>query len=406
MKAMIWKEWRENITWAGLVLFTLSLPTVNYWWVSKMPRQSSTIVNALIDTAIIITFLAPLLAAILGILQVSTELRRDQWAFLVHRPVSRTIIFAGKTIAGLSLYTVATVIPLLIALSARGYGDGLTADDWTFFQSRLIHIVACAGFYFAGMLSTLRPARWYGSRVFGFAAAIICPILVMAAPQYWQGILLLTGFNLILGLAAWGSFMTTGTYERQPFAARVALGVTLYFGVLAILGVVAGFAFYSTLSLSGRDHLSSTDFVVPTIVVPPLALFGGYFNVYPEFMGVYVGPEEAEQMRPYLFCSVVVALLCAPFTFLVARRASLSKGAIMGWTAATLPLGLSGLLLLLALRGWPTLVPCPNCGKKRSVEREKCEHCGVKFPAPVPDETSIFEERVDEREMELLTHRA
>jgi hypothetical protein len=169
---------------------------------------------------------------------------------------------------------------------------------------------------------------------------------------------------------------------------------------------------YSLPSLSGLNpRIVSTPYwyesAAMMLEAPAVVLGGGYaYSVY----DAQANPDtlSAENLGEFLrhfLGTLFVSLICAPLSFLVARRAALNKGAAWGWALATLPLGLSALLLLLALRGWPTLVPCPNCGKKRNVEREKCEHCGADFPAPVPDETSIFEERLAEREMEVLTHR-
>ena len=49
----------------------------------------------------------------LGWLQVHNERRPDLWAFLIHRPMTRTGIFLGKVIAGLGLYALVVGLPLL-----------------------------------------------------------------------------------------------------------------------------------------------------------------------------------------------------------------------------------------------------------------------------------------------------
>ncbi len=51
---------------------------------------------------------------LLGFVQILPEQRRDQWAALLHRPVSRAVIFRGKAVAGLLLYAIATVPPFLL----------------------------------------------------------------------------------------------------------------------------------------------------------------------------------------------------------------------------------------------------------------------------------------------------
>jgi hypothetical protein len=54
----------------------------------------------------------------------------------------------------------------------------------------------------------------------------------------------------VLGTAAWGSFLTTGTYERQPRIAKVALGSTLYLGSAVAVCLIACFCLAS-LTTSG-----------------------------------------------------------------------------------------------------------------------------------------------------------
>ena len=48
-------------------------------------------------------------------------------------------------------------------------------------------------------------------------------------------------------------------------------------------------------------------------------------------------------------------------------------------------------LTLLTLREWPVRVPCPSCGRKRSVQQERCEYCGAEFVRLLPDGTEIFD---------------
>ena len=58
--------------------------------------------------------LCPIFGVALGWLQSRNEAHRDLWAFLIHRPVTRTEIFLGKTIAGLCLYILGAGLPLAV----------------------------------------------------------------------------------------------------------------------------------------------------------------------------------------------------------------------------------------------------------------------------------------------------
>jgi ABC-type transport system involved in multi-copper enzyme maturation permease subunit len=154
---MLWKEWRENAKWAVLALLAFGLATAymvsqnsidyNYYNASILSRVTP-----------LTTFLAPLLATMLGLLQVASELRRDQWAFLVHRPVSRSTIFLGKAVAGVTLYLLAMSLPmLLLGLWLATPGNVPAPFTWGMMLPLIADILAGVAFYFAGMLTALRP---------------------------------------------------------------------------------------------------------------------------------------------------------------------------------------------------------------------------------------------------------
>lgn len=112
MRMMIWKERRENARWAALALVALSL-ALGYSLYAAGLNTSSDPAGALwTGIAPVFLFGCPLLGAALGFAQVMPELRRDQWAFLVHRPVPRTTLFWGKAVTGLLLALGATALPL------------------------------------------------------------------------------------------------------------------------------------------------------------------------------------------------------------------------------------------------------------------------------------------------------
>jgi hypothetical protein len=86
--------------------------------------------------------------------------------------------------------------------------------------------------FFAGMLTAQREARWYGSRGLGFATALLATFLVWLLPDFWQALVAIVLFGTALAVATWGSFLTGGTYTSQPRIARAALAVSLLAGLL------------------------------------------------------------------------------------------------------------------------------------------------------------------------------
>ena len=89
--------------------------------------------------------------------------------------------------------------------------------------------------------------------------------------------------------------------------------------------------------------------------------------------------------------SLAAALACLPIGWWLGRRYSLSLPALLGWAAFHLVFGISGLLTFLSVQEWPARESCPNCKKLRTVDREKCEHCGAGFAPPEKNGTEIFE---------------
>ena len=254
LKAMFWKECRENGLWAVLGSLALSLGLA-YAWFQQTPGP---ITPSMIwpQEKLILTLTAPLIGLALGLLQILPELRRDQWAFLVHRPASSTMLFLGKILPGLCLYLAATVLPLLGLTAWLASPTHVPAPfDARFTLAGWAAILSGLPFYGAGLLVALRPARWYGSRVLPLVAALLAPWAASYFSEFWSVALVCLLVSGALLLAAWGSFVSRGQYGGQTRPARFALGLALYPGVVAVgLGTLLLLAWGYNLSVSrGAD---------------------------------------------------------------------------------------------------------------------------------------------------------
>jgi hypothetical protein len=89
-------------------------------------------------------------------------------------------------------------------------------------------------YYFAGMLTAQREARWYGSRCLGLGAGLFCSYLVWIVPEFWQALLAIGSVGALTAAAAWGSFCTGGAWTPQPRIARLALAATFLLGLSAL----------------------------------------------------------------------------------------------------------------------------------------------------------------------------
>ena len=261
MKAILWKEWRENLRWGILALVALSIAlayTVFSTGVLSPNGQSDKCAAVWNAAYLVMTFGCPLIAVALGFAQVMPELRRDQWAFLMHRPVPWSVIFGGKAIIGISLSLAAAGIPFLLFVLWTASPGNVPAP----FDARLalpgvaslLTIVPC---YFAGMLTALRPAKWFGSRALALPAAIAAVLLTIILPEFLDVLVAEIIFGVILVAAAWGSFLTRGQYTGQPRPAKIGLGVTLFAGSLVAviaLAVLTGSLISALIPQSGNSY--------------------------------------------------------------------------------------------------------------------------------------------------------
>ncbi|MGO8926939.1 MAG: hypothetical protein ACLQU3_08635 [Limisphaerales bacterium] len=240
MKALVRKEMRENVRLAalGLVVHTLMLVQQYREYVASPTNMSQPLTNpgVLWSTA----WFCGIFGAVLGWLQVHNERRPDLWAFLIHRPMTRTGIFLGKVTAGLGLYALVVGLPLLgFIFWARLPGH--VAAPFELAMLRPVAAYALAGilYYFAGTLSDLRQARWYASRVLGVGVAVVVSLLVSVSPQFWQALFFILIGAAILATAVWGGFQSDGHYRGQPAVGKAALTTALMVGCLIVAFLAA-----------------------------------------------------------------------------------------------------------------------------------------------------------------------
>jgi len=229
MKALIWKEFRENLKWAAIPPLLIVLPLVFLGGPGTPPAGMEL---ALFHMVTIV------FGGALGFLQVYFESRGDKRSLLMHRPVSHTKIFLGKVIGGLGVYLLGVGAPaLVLAVWCATPGHLYAPFHWGLVLPWLADILAGVVYYFAGMVTAQREARWYGSRCVGLAAAVLATVFTWGLPEFWQALLGTAAIGTVLGVAAWGSFVAGGAYAPQPRLAKAALAATCLAGLF-----FAGFA--------------------------------------------------------------------------------------------------------------------------------------------------------------------
>jgi hypothetical protein len=224
MRSLIWKECRENLKLVALPAF-LIFGLMALWGTPPLMDELF---------LFFVTLFAGLFGAVLGFLQIFLESSGDKRALLLHRPLSRSQIFLGKALAGVGLYLLALGFPCACAVGlAATPGHVDEPFGWPMLLPLLADVLAGLVYYFAGMLTAQREARWYGSRCLGLAAGLFCSMVVWTLPEFWHALLAIGSVGGLVALAAWGSFLTGGAYAPQPRLAKIALAVTLLTGLSA-----------------------------------------------------------------------------------------------------------------------------------------------------------------------------
>src|SRR5262249_48520780 len=109
MNAIFRKELRQIAPWRAAMLVAAVSIAVGVLVSEFDGNRDEGILTQ--EMLIMIMFASVGAALILGLLQTWLEVRRDQWAFLMHRGVSATHIFIGKSAAAMAAYAVVTLVP-------------------------------------------------------------------------------------------------------------------------------------------------------------------------------------------------------------------------------------------------------------------------------------------------------
>jgi hypothetical protein len=232
MKSLIWKEWRENVKWAAVPGVLMLGPTFLF----GVPMLMEPTYLAYVS------LVAALSGASLGFLQIAPEARGDKRSLLLHRPLSPSRIFLAKVVAGTGLYLISVLLPTActIALAATP-GHVAAPFQWRMTLPWLADSLTGLVYYFAGMLTAQREARWYGSRCLPLAAGLFASMIVWNVTEFSHALVAISALGALVAVAAWGSIVCAGVDSRQPPVARFALAATLLAGLftLGFVGKVA-----------------------------------------------------------------------------------------------------------------------------------------------------------------------
>ena len=133
---------------------------------------------------------------------------------------------------------------------------------------------------------------------------------------------------------------------------------------------------------------STLDTVAKGVYLPPVM----------NMTGVIVESSPQQKLHTSLWLLLLPPAICAAISAAIAfwllRRSGERRGWSVFWLITVLLLGISGVLLMLAMRQWPPRVRCGHCGRKSVTGGFACQHCGTAFPIPDPGAIGIRDDMV------------
>jgi len=205
LKAMVFKELRETLWIAGVALILFLYVVTDLTGFHAVPffvfasRQSQALPFVHDGFVTSFAWVAVPFALALGFVQTAVESARGTWLFLLHRPVPRGQVLAVKLLVGGGLYLVCAGLPILIyAWWAATPGAHNGPFRWSMTLPAWQALLGIGGLYLGAFLAGVRPARWFGSRLFPLAAAGLLVPAIQFCPWWW-----ILGLAATLALAAW-----------------------------------------------------------------------------------------------------------------------------------------------------------------------------------------------------------
>jgi hypothetical protein len=233
MKTMLWKEFRENLKWGALALLALMLADFHALVQMQPSMQGYDDDYTICSTAFLLTtaFGCSTVGIALALVQILPELRRDQWAALLHRPTSRGTIFFGKAIVGLSLYFTAALVALL---SCAWYAAVPGHFAIPFVPAMMVPSVSdvflgAAG-YSVALLLGLEHGKWFGRR--GVIALSFVGLILQHLNSGWPFAAPIV-FTLIYLLAGWDAMQREG--ENRLSISRGARVLAILLGAEVVV---------------------------------------------------------------------------------------------------------------------------------------------------------------------------
>lgn len=308
MRAVFWKELRENLRWAFPAFVAMAAALISVWRGSPLVFQSN--IHGQASSAIWIGMIAAFTAIVLGVVQTRRDKRPSSRALLLHRGITADAAFAGKLLAGLALYSFAVFVPLLammLFIAVNGI-EHRAASPMSLMPTALQALSAFA-FWPAMVLVVQRDAKILGSRLLPILPALITVTVCLVPVDtkgIWLSVLLVCTLNLVvLLLAARSVFTNVG-----PIAAgtgRGALALNISIALLVVFMFVASIVDSYRIRSQVRGESAAANYCQYEVQLGPEGQpwlgrkdYSPQDEIYPltQVAKMAVGHSARDQLRP------------------------------------------------------------------------------------------------------------
>jgi hypothetical protein len=182
-RALIYKEFRETLGIAAIGLVLLLIVVGHQTGHGALPflnQYGGTIPFVSDGFGARFMMVAGGLAVALGFKQSLGDFLGDAQLFVLHRPVSRRRIYVTKILVGLGVYLVCGVIPIAVyAAWAALPGTHASPFEWSMTSPSWVIWIVLTAVYLGALLSGVRPAAWFGTRLAPLATAVLLTLFIM-----------------------------------------------------------------------------------------------------------------------------------------------------------------------------------------------------------------------------------
>jgi hypothetical protein len=222
------------------ILMLLNAGVVLAWFARKIGPYS-VFGPSISELSSVTALLAPAIGLLIGVVYAFPESRGDSRAFLTHRPLDRSHIFAAVVGAAMARYLMALVVPIALMLASARM---LIASPFDPLMVRpfIVDVITGAVWLLAGVACVMRRAPWNGTRVMPAIAAVVLSSMTVRPLTFAPALALALAALAVNTALAWGAFVSGGQDDEQPAMGRAALIVTAllaYGGIASMASAIA-----------------------------------------------------------------------------------------------------------------------------------------------------------------------